>query len=81
MPTTLDKPDPNPHPPQIGKIIEKIKRSGSDALTSMERTMVVEIFRQAAITNNKQLLMVKHDIQRAHLAYCWRLTQSTNEHK
>lgn len=75
MPATLGKPDPNSHPPEVGRIIEKIKRKGSDALTPMERTMVVEIFRQAAITNHPQLLMVKHDIQRAHLAFCWRMTK------
>lgn len=75
MPAIAERPDPNPYPPEVGRIIEKIKRRGSDSLTPMERTMVVEIFRQAAITGRKELCRIKHDIQRAHLAYCWRMTK------
>jgi len=75
MPVTAERPDPNPHPPEIGRIIEKIRRKGSDSLTPMEKTMVVEIFRQAAFTGRKALCEVRNDIQRAHLAYCWRMTK------
>lgn len=75
MPATAEKPDRNDHPPEIGRIIEKIKRRGSDSLTPTERMMVVEIFRAAAMTGQKHLLIIKEDIQRAHLSYCWRLTQ------
>jgi hypothetical protein len=75
MPATAEKPDRNDHPPEIGRIIEKIKRRGSDSLTPTERMMVVEIFRAAAMTGQKHILAIKEDIQRAHLFYCWRLTQ------
>jgi hypothetical protein len=75
MPATAEKPDRNDHPPEIGRIIEKIKRRGSNSLTPTERMMVVEIFRAAAMTGQKHLLAIKEDIQRAHLSYCWRMTQ------
>jgi hypothetical protein len=76
MPATKERPDDrNNHPPEIGRIIEKIKRRGSDSLTPTERMMVVEIFRAAAMTGQKHLFAIKEDIQRAHLSYCWRLTK------
>ena len=75
MPATAEKPDRNDHPPEIGRIIEKIKRRGSNSLTDVERLMVVQIFRAAAMTGQKHLIAIKEDIQRAHLSYCWRMTQ------
>jgi len=75
MPATAEKPDRNDHPPEIGRIIEKIKRRGSNSLTDVERLMVVQIFRAAAMTSEKHLIAIKEDIQRAHLSYCWRMTQ------
>jgi hypothetical protein len=75
MPATAEKPDRNDYPPEIGRIIEKIKRRGSNSLTDVERLMVVQIFRAAAMTGQKHLLIIKEDIQRAHLSYCWRMTQ------
>jgi hypothetical protein len=75
MPATKERPDRNNHPPEIGRIIEKIKRRGSDSLTGQERMMVVEIFRAAAMTGQKHLIAIKEDIQRAHLSYCWRMTK------
>ena len=75
MPATKERPRGDNHPPEIGRIIEKIKRRGSDSLTPTERMMVVEIFRAAAMTGQKHLLIIKEDIQRAHLSYCWRMTQ------
>jgi hypothetical protein len=77
MPATLTKPDDDPskYPPELGRIIEKIKRRGSNALTEAERVMVVQIFRGAAITNDKRIQEAKHAIQKAHLYYCWRMTK------
>jgi hypothetical protein len=75
MPALAERPDHNNHPPEIGRIIEKIKRRGSDSLLPKERMMVVEIFRAAAMTGQKHLLQIKKDIQLAHLYYCWRLTK------
>lgn len=75
MPATKEKPRGDNHPPEIGRIIEKIRRRGSNSLTDVERLMVVQIFRAAAMTGQKHLLIIKEDIQRAHLSYCWKLTK------
>jgi hypothetical protein len=75
MPSTKEKPRNDNHPPEIGRIIEKIRRRGSNSLTDVERLMVVQIFRAAAMTGQKHLIAIKEDIQRAHLSYCWRMTQ------
>lgn len=75
MPATFNKPDPSSGPPELGRIIEKIKRSGSDSLNQGERMLVVEIFRRAAITGQKPYLEAKDAIQKAHLFFCWRLTK------
>ena len=75
MPSTKEKPRGDNHPPEIGRIIEKIRRRGSNSLTDVERLMVVEIFRAAAMTGQKHLIAIKEDIQRAHLSYCWKLTK------
>lgn len=66
-------PDPSRFPPLIGRIIEKIKRRGSDSLTDDERIMIVQIFRSAAMTNDKKLSEVRNAIQQAHLEYCFKL--------
>lgn len=66
--------DPNDNfPPEIGRIIEKIKRRGSQSLSDGERVMVVQIFRTATMTNDKRLIDVKDAIQKAHLEYCFRM--------
>ena len=75
MTITAERPDRDNHLPEIGRIIEKIKRRGSDSLSPKERMMVVEIFRAAAMTGQKHLTDIKKDIQRAHLFYCWRMTK------
>lgn len=77
MPATLTKPDDDPskYPPEFGRIIEKIKRRGSDSLNDKERIMVVQIFRMAAMLQRKDLIEAKHVIQQAHLEYCWRMTK------
>jgi hypothetical protein len=73
VPAVKEGPDPSRFPPLIGKIIEKIKRRGSESLTDEERIMVVQIFRGAAMTSEKRLTDVKNAIQQAHLEYCFRL--------
>lgn len=57
----------------FGRILAKIKYGGSDALSSAERTAVVEIFRAAAITADRRILKLKDEITCAHLEYCYRL--------
>jgi hypothetical protein len=59
-----------------GQVINKIRKHGSESLNHSERVFVVEVFRAAALTGRKELLMVKHDIQKAHLEYCLSLTEA-----
>lgn len=77
MSAVKEKPndDNNRFPPLFGRIIEKIKRRGSESLTDEERIMVVQIFRMAAITNQKPVVDARNAIQQAHLEYCWRMTK------
>jgi len=56
------------------QVIRKISKHGCESLNSNERVFVVEVFRAAALTGRKEVVMVKHDIQRAHLEYCLSLT-------
>jgi hypothetical protein len=66
--------DPNSnHPPEIGRIIEKIKRSGSNALNDNERMIVVQIFRTEAMNGDKRLAEIRRAIQNAHLAFCFKM--------
>jgi hypothetical protein len=76
MPATAERPRGDNFHPEFGRIIEKIKRRGSESLTDQERMMVVEIFRAAAMTREKRIVEAKEAIQKAHLSYCWRLTAS-----
>lgn len=62
----------------VGDLLIKIEANGTTSLTMAERTFVVEVFRAAALTNRKEIMMVKEDIQRAHLEHCLNLT-STEE--
>lgn len=59
------------HPPLIGVIIEKIKRTGHVNLTSDEKALVVSIFRACAMTNERKVREIRDDIQRAHLYFCY----------
>ena len=69
--------DPNSnHPPEIGRIIEKIKRSGSNALNDNERMIVVQIFRTEAMNGDKRLAEIRRAIQNAHLTYCFKLKRA-----
>ena len=73
---TTECPDNDSNDPRrvmFGAILAKIKYGGSDALSSAERTAVVEIFRAAAITADKRVMKLKDEITCAHLEYCYRL--------
>lgn len=60
-------------PPEIKRIIEQIKQSGSDTLDEMQRMLIVQIFRTAAMTTEPRIIWVRNKIQEAHLEYCFRL--------
>ena len=57
-------------------IVRKIERLGSDSLNYSERVFVVEVFRAAALTQRKEVMEVKDLIQKAHLEYCLKLSNS-----
>ena len=73
MPATKDRNPNGNFSPEIGRIIEKIKRRGCDSLSDGERVMVAQIFRTAAMTVDKRVIEVKDAIQKAHLEFCFRL--------
>ena len=60
-------------PPEIRRMIDKIRQHGSDALTDMERMLIAEIFRAATMTTEPRVMWVRKKIQEAHLEYCFRL--------
>lgn len=57
-------------------VIRKIERMGSDSLNYAERVFVVEVFRAAALTQRPEVMEVKDLIQKAHLEYCLKLSNS-----
>jgi hypothetical protein len=73
MPATKDRNPNGNFPPEIGRIIEKIKRRGCDSLSDGERVMVAQIFRTAAMTVDKRVIEIRDAIQKAHLEFCFRL--------
>lgn len=60
-------------PPEMRKLVEKIRRYGSDSLDEMQRMLIVQIFRTAAMTNEPRVIFIRQKIQEAHLDYCFRL--------
>ena len=60
-------------PPEMRRMIDKIRQHGSDALTDMQRMLVVEVFRAATMTTDPRVMWVRKKIQEAHLDYCFRL--------
>ena len=60
-------------PPEMRRLVETIRQRGSDALDEMQRLLVVQIFRTAAMTAEPRVNFVKQKIQEAHLDYCFRL--------
>jgi hypothetical protein len=60
-------------PPEIKRIIETIRQHGSDRLDEMQRMLIVQIFRTAAMTTEPRIVWIRNKIQEAHLEYCFRL--------
>jgi len=74
MAKTKDRePDWGSFPPEMRRLVETIRQKGSDALDEMQRLLVVQIFRNAAMTAEPRINFVKNKIQEAHLDYCFRL--------
>ena len=74
MSATKDR-EPNfgEFPPEIKRLIIQIKDHGSDTLDEMQRMLVLQIFRTAAMTTEPRIIWVRNKIQEAHLEYCFRL--------
>jgi hypothetical protein len=71
---TRDKePDWGSYPPELKRLIEQIRQHGSDSLNEMQRMLVVQIFRTAAMTTEPRVVHIRNKIQEAHLEYCFRL--------
>jgi hypothetical protein len=78
MAKTKDKePDWESFPPEMKRLVNTIKKHGSDALDEMQRLLVVQIFRTAALTSEPRVLFIRNKIQEAHLDYCFRLPTYT----
>jgi hypothetical protein len=72
--TTKDRePDWGSYPPELKRLIEQIRQHGSDSLNEMQRMLVVQIFRTAAMTTEPRVVHIRNKIQEAHLEYCFRL--------
>lgn len=67
------EPDFGEFPPEIKRLIIQIKDHGSDTLDEMQRMLVVQIFRTAAMTTEPRIIWVRNKIQEAHVEYCFRL--------
>ena len=66
-------------PPEMRRLVETIKKHGSDALDEMQRILVVQIFRMAAMGVDPRVEFVRKKIQEAHLDYCFRLPTFTKK--
>jgi hypothetical protein len=74
MAKTKDRePNWDSFPPEMRRLVETIRQHGSDTLDEMQRLLVVQIFRNAAMTAEPRINFVKNKIQEAHLDYCFRL--------
>ena len=74
MPTLKERePEWDSFPPEMRKLIEQIRQHGSNSLDEMQRILISQIFRTAAISTDKRVLFVRNKIQEAHLDYCFRL--------
>jgi len=72
--TTKDRePSWDSFPPEMKRLIDKIRQHGSDSLDDMQRMLVVEVFRAATMTTDPRVIWVKNRIQEAHLDYCFKL--------
>ena len=59
--------------PELRMLIEQIRNHGSNSLDEMQRILVSQVFRTAAVSTDKRVLFVRNKIQEAHLDYCFRL--------
>ena len=74
MTKTKDRePNWDSFPPEMKELIDTIREHGSDELDEMQRILIVQIFRTAAMSNEPRINFVKNKIQEAHLDYCFRL--------
>ena len=75
MTTATKEREPNwdSFPPEMRKLVEQIRKHGSNSLDEMQRILVSQVFRTAAVSTDKRILFVRNKIQEAHLDYCFRL--------
>jgi hypothetical protein len=73
MTTATKETDWGSYPPELKRLIEQIRQHGSDSLNDMQRMLVVQIFRTAAMTTEPRVVHIRNKIQEAHLEYCFRL--------
>jgi hypothetical protein len=73
MTSSTREPDWGSYPPELKRLIQQIKQYGSDSLDEMQRMLVVQIFRTAAMTTEPRVIHIRNKIQEAHLEYCFRL--------
>ena len=71
------EPDWGSFPPEMRRLVETIRQRGSYALDEMQRLLVVQIFRAAAMTAEPRVNFIRQKIQEAHLDYCFRLPTFT----
>jgi hypothetical protein len=67
------EPDWGSFPPELRRLVETIRQKGSDELDEMQRLLVVQIFRAAAMTAEPRVNFIRQKIQEAHLDYCFRM--------
>ena len=67
------EPEWDSFPPEMRRLVNTIKKHGSDALDEIQRMLVVQIFRTAALTSEPRVIFIRQKIQEAHLDYCFRL--------
>lgn len=67
------EPDWGSFPPELKRLIEQIRRYGSDSLDDIQRMLIVQVFRAAALTTEPRIIFIRNKIQEAHLEYCFRL--------
>jgi hypothetical protein len=75
MPSSTKERDPDwdSYPSELKRVIDTIKNYGSDSLDEMQRMLVVQIFRVAAMTTEPRVVHIRNKIQEAHLEYCFKL--------
>ena len=73
MASSTKDPEWDSYPPELKRVIDTIKNYGSDSLDEMQRMLVVQIFRVAAMTTEPRVIHIRNKIQEAHLEYCFRL--------